>query len=42
MSYLDYDIYEQIDVAAGTSIGGILTLLYTCNCDYKYINKLFK
>lgn len=42
MSKLDYDLYSKIDVAAGTSIGGIITLLYAVNSDYKYINQLFK
>ena len=38
MSQLKEDVYKHIDVAAGTSIGGILTLLYAVNSDYKYIN----
>ena len=42
MSHLDEDIYKKIDVAAGTSIGGILTLLYAVNSDYKWINNLFE
>lgn len=42
MSHLDFDLYSKIDVAAGTSIGGIITLLYAVNSDYKYINQLFK
>lgn len=42
MSKLDFDLYSKIDVAAGTSIGGILTLLYSVNSDYKFINDLFK
>ena len=33
MSQLEQDIYAKIDVAAGTSIGGILTLLYSVNND---------
>jgi patatin-like phospholipase/acyl hydrolase len=42
MSHLDEDIYKKIDIAGGTSIGGILTLLYSINPDYKFINKLFE
>lgn len=42
MSHLDQDIYKKIDVAAGTSIGGILTLLYSVCSDYKFINNLFE
>ena len=42
MSHLEEDIYKKIDVAAGTSIGGILTLLYAVNSDYKWINQLFE
>lgn len=42
MSHLDDDIYKKIDVAAGTSIGGILTLFYSINSDYKWINHLFE
>lgn len=42
MSHLDFDLYSKIDVAAGTSIGGIITLLYAVNSDYKFINQLFK
>lgn len=42
MSQLEQDIYAKIDVAAGTSIGGILTLLYSVNNDYKWINSLFQ
>lgn len=42
MSHLNRDIYKEIDVAAGTSIGGILTLLYAINPDYKWINTLFE
>ena len=42
MSYLDFDLYEEVDCVAGTSIGGILTLAYCCNNDYKWINKLFE
>ena len=42
MSHLDEDIYKKVDVAAGTSIGGILTLLYVVNSDYKWINYLFE
>jgi patatin-like phospholipase/acyl hydrolase len=38
MSHLDFDLYSKIDVAAGTSIGGIITLLYSVNSDYKFIN----
>jgi patatin-like phospholipase/acyl hydrolase len=34
MSHLDFDLYSKIDVAAGSSIGGILTLLYSVNSDY--------
>lgn len=42
MSFLDQDIYKKVDVVAGTSIGGILTLLYTINSNYKTINSLFE
>lgn len=42
MSQLDEDIYKKIDVAAGTSIGGILALVYSVNSDYKWINQLFE
>jgi patatin-like phospholipase/acyl hydrolase len=42
MSYLDFDLYSKVDVVAGSSIGGILTLAYCCNNDYKWINKLFE
>jgi patatin-like phospholipase/acyl hydrolase len=42
MSSLNRDIYKEIDVAAGTSIGGILTLLYSVCSDYKFINNLFE
>jgi patatin-like phospholipase/acyl hydrolase len=42
MSHLNYDIYKHIDVAAGTSIGGILTLLYSVTPDYKWVNSLFE
>ena len=42
MSHLDEDIYKKIDVCAGTSIGGILTLLYSVCSDYKFINELFE
>lgn len=42
MSHLDFDLYSKIDVVSGSSIGGILTLLYCVNSDYKYINTLFK
>lgn len=42
MSHLDFDLYSKIDVVSGSSIGGILSLLYAVNSDYKYINQLFK
>lgn len=42
MSQLKEDIYQKIDVAAGTSIGGILTLLYSVNSDYRFINHMFE
>lgn len=42
MSYLDFDLYDKVDCVAGTSIGGILTLAYCCNNDYKWMNKIFK
>ena len=42
MSYLDFDLYSKIDLAAGTSIGGILSMTYSVDADYKYVNKLFK
>ena len=38
MSHLDFDLYSKIDVVSGSSIGGILSLLYAVNSDYKYIN----
>lgn len=42
MSFLDFDLYKKIDVVAGTSIGGILSLVYCINPNYKWLNKLFK
>jgi patatin-like phospholipase/acyl hydrolase len=42
MSYLDFDLYSKVDVVAGSSIGGILTLAYCCNSDYKWINRMFE
>lgn len=42
MSKLDFDLYSKIDVVCGSSIGGILSLLYSVNSDYEYINTLFK
>ena len=42
MSYLDFNLYDKIDVVAGTSIGGILSLAYCINPNYKWLNKLFK
>lgn len=42
MSKLDFDLYSKIDVVCGSSIGGILSLLYSVNNDYEYINTLFK
>ena len=42
MSYLDFDLYEKVDVVAGTSIGGILSLAYCINSNYEWMNKLFK
>lgn len=42
MSHLNEDIYQKIDVAGGTSIGGILTLLYSVNPDYRFVNHLFE
>ena len=42
MSYLDFDLYDKVDVVAGTSIGGILTLAYCCTTDYEWINYLFE
>lgn len=42
MSSLSQDIYKKIDVVAGTSIGGILALLYSVDPDYNEINTLFK
>ena len=42
MSYLDFDLYSKIDCVAGTSIGGILTLAYCCNNDYKWLNEIFR
>lgn len=42
MSYLDFDLYSKLDCVAGTSIGGILTLAYCCNNDYKWINEIFE
>lgn len=38
MSSLDEDIYKKIDVVAGTSIGGILSLIYSIDKDYKEVN----
>lgn len=42
MSYLNFDLYSKVDCVAGTSIGGILTLAYCCNNDYKWINEIFE
>ena len=42
MSKLNFDLYSKVDVVVGSSIGGILTLLYSISSDYKYINELFK
>ncbi len=42
MSSLDFDLYSKIDVCAGTSIGGILTIAYAINPDYKWIDTLFE
>ena len=35
MSGLDYDVYSKVDVVGGTSIGGILAILYSINKDYE-------
>ena len=42
MSHLDFDLYSKVDVVSGSSIGGILTLAYSVNSDYKLINYLFE
>ena len=42
MSYLDFDLYSKVDLIAGTSIGGILTLAYSLQSNYQWVNKLFK
>lgn len=42
MSHLDFDLYSKVDVVSGSSIGGILTLAYSVNSDYKWINYLFE
>lgn len=42
MSSLDKDVYKKIDVVAGTSIGGILALIYSIDNDYKEVNQMFK
>ena len=42
MSHLDFDLYSKVDVVSGSSIGGILTLAYSVNSDYKWINTLFE
>ena len=36
------DIYKKVDVVAGTSIGGILAIIYSINNDYKEVNQMFK
>ena len=42
MSHLDFDLYSKVDIVSGSSIGGILTLAYSVNADYKWINTLFE
>lgn len=42
MSHLKDDIYKKVDTVGGTSIGGILSLLYAVNSDYQWINTLFE
>ena len=42
MSHLDFDLYSKVDVVSGSSIGGILTIAYSVNSDYKWINTLFE
>lgn len=42
MSYINYDLYSKVDLIAGTSIGGILTLAYSIQKNYQYVNKLFR
>ena len=37
MSSLDFDLYSKVDVVGGTSIGGILSIIYSINNDYKEI-----
>lgn len=41
MSGLDFDVYNKVDVVGGTSIGGILAILYSINKDYKEIKEVF-
>lgn len=41
MSGLDFDVYSKVDVVGGTSIGGILAILYSINKDYEQIRSVF-
>lgn len=42
LSNIECDFVRQIDTIAGTSIGGILALLYATCPDHKYINNQFE
>ena len=41
MSSLDFDLYNKIDVVGGTSIGGILAIIYSMYGDYKEVQQVF-
>lgn len=41
MSGLDFDIYNKVNVVGGTSIGGILAIIYAMNNDYNEIKEVF-
>ena len=41
MSSLDFDLYSKIDVAGGTSICGILAIIYSINKDYNEVKDVF-
>ena len=41
MSSLDFDLYSKVDVAGGTSIGGILSIFYSVFNDYKEVQQVF-
>lgn len=41
MSGLDYDAYSKVDVVGGTSIGGILAIIYSISNDYEEVKNVF-